>query len=450
MKALVNALVNALVVGLVLAAPLAPSALEAQGDARPISLDEAVRLARRNAPASVQSRNTIRQSAGTVRQRYAAFLPTLTFSSGVSNSEGFNLAQVPDTSNPGSFVAVPRRYSQDWNGNHGFNFNLQLFQGGLRYFQFQQARAQLDASEAANVTQDFAVALQVKQQYFTVLAAREQHSAATQQLESAEQQVRAATVRMQAGAATRSDSLRTSIQVGNAHLAILQAQNALAGADAALSRLIGSESLVTAADSTAVVASIALSDAELLALADGSPAVRQAAANDAAAKQGSRSSWSQYLPTFSVSLGKSFSGRPGEFQLWGDGDLNSTRTSYSVSWSLFNGLNREQQALTSRIAADNAQAQLRDARLNVRQQMIQQVGAFRTAEARVQIQLTSVASAEEDLRVQQERYNLGAGTLLDLLTSQTTLTTARQALIQARLDARTAKAQIEALIGRDL
>ena len=106
--------------------------------------------------------------------------------------------------------------------------------------------------------------------------------------------------------------------------------------------------------------------------------------------------------------------------------------------------------MRARIAEDNAQANLRDAKLNARQQMVQQLGAFRTAEARVQIQLASVAAGEEDLRVQQERYNLGASTLLDLLTSQTTLDQARQALIQARLDSRTAKAQIEALIGRDL
>jgi outer membrane protein len=82
--------------------------------------------------------------------------------------------------------------------------------------------------------------------------------------------------------------------------------------------------------------------------------------------------------------------------------------------------------------------------------MIQQIGAFRTAEARVQIQLASVAAGEEDLRVQQERYNLGASTLLDVLNSQSTLDQARRDLIQARLDARTAKAQLEALVGRDL
>lgn len=428
---------------------LVPAAVVAQ-EPRPIALDEAVRLARRNAPASVQSQNAIRQAAGTVRQRYAAFLPTLSMSAGASTAEGFSLAQVRDPADTNRFISVPRGFDTPWNGNHGLNANLQLFGGGNRIFQLQQARAQLDAAEAADVTQDFAIALQVKQQYYAVLAARETRLAAQRQLESAEQQLRASTARVQAGAATRSDSLRTSIQVGNARLAILNADNSLANANAALSRLIGSESLVTADPSSEGSDAVSMADDELMSLAERSPAVVQARANEVAAKHGNRSTWSQYLPTVSVSMGRSYSGRPDEFQLWGDPDLNRTNTNYSISWNLFNGLNREQQGLQARIAVENAEAQLRDARLNARQQMIQQVGAFRTAEVRVQIQLASVAAGEEDLRVQQERYALGASTLLDVLNSQTTLDQARRDLIQARLDARTAKAQIEALIGRDL
>jgi outer membrane protein len=75
---------------------------------------------------------------------------------------------------------------------------------------------------------------------------------------------------------------------------------------------------------------------------------------------------------------------------------------------------------------------------------------MRIALEQVDIQTQSVAAAAEDLRVQQRRYELGATTLLDLLTSQTQLDTARNALIRARYDYRVAKAQLEALIGRDL
>jgi outer membrane protein len=61
-----------------------------------------------------------------------------------------------------------------------------------------------------------------------------------------------------------------------------------------------------------------------------------------------------------------------------------------------------------------------------------------------------VIASEEDLRVQQQRYELGASTLLDVLTSQTQINQARVALVQARLNARVARAQLESIIGRDL
>lgn len=427
----------------ILAAPsaLAQEAL-AQEAPRPIALDEAVRLARRNAPATVQARNSIRTSAAAVRSRYGAFFPSLTFGAGVSRQDGSRF--VPD------FNQVVST-DQPWRGSHRFTSNLEIFDGGRRYFDLQRARADVDAAEAAEVSQSFNVALQVKQQYYAVLAAREQRAAADKQLEQAEQQLRASTARVAAGAATRSDSLRSSIQVGNARLAILNAENGLAAADAALSRLVGSEVLVTAvAADTAETPSISMSDEELIALAERGPAVRQAQAAHAAARQGSRVAKTPYLPTLSAGLGWSFAAADSGFRFTGDQRNKNISTSLSISLPLFNGLNREQQVVAASVAEDNAAAQLRDARLNQRQQLTQFLGTLRTAEARVEIQLSSVAAGEEDLRVQQERYNLGASTLLDLLTSQTTLDQARTALIQARLDARTAKAQIEALVGRDL
>jgi len=65
-------------------------------------------------------------------------------------------------------------------------------------------------------------------------------------------------------------------------------------------------------------------------------------------------------------------------------------------------------------------------------------------------QLATVAAAEEDLRVQEQRYSVGGSTILDVLASQSQLTQARQNLIRARYDQRVAKAELEALVGRDL
>ena len=122
----------------------------------------------------------------------------------------------------------------------------------------------------------------------------------------------------------------------------------------------------------------------------------------------------------------------------------------SLNFPLFNNFSREDQVVRARVSMENADAQLRDARLAAQQSLVQQLGALRTAEERIRIQQASVLAAQEDLRVQQQRYNLGASTLLDLLTSQSQLNQARAALIQARQDYRIARAQIEAIIGRDL
>jgi outer membrane protein len=122
----------------------------------------------------------------------------------------------------------------------------------------------------------------------------------------------------------------------------------------------------------------------------------------------------------------------------------------SLSLPIFEGLQRVQQVTQAQVAVENAQAALRDARLAALQGLTQSLGSFHAAEERVATQLATVGAAEEDLREQQEKYQIGAATLLDVLTSQTTLDQARHDLIQARYDQRVAKAQLEALTARSL
>ena len=69
---------------------------------------------------------------------------------------------------------------------------------------------------------------------------------------------------------------------------------------------------------------------------------------------------------------------------------------------------------------------------------------------RDRITTSSVAAANEDLRVSQERYRLGLATIVELLQSQEALNQADVDAVNARFDYLRAKAQIEALIGRPL
>jgi outer membrane protein len=156
------------------------------------------------------------------------------------------------------------------------------------------------------------------------------------------------------------------------------------------------------------------------------------------------------MPTVSLRFNRGGNGTDSRFG-WGDNRYAYSQTmSFNMQFPFFNQGTREELVVRSRVAEDIAQAQLRDARFLAQQQLVQYLSAFRSAEQRVQIQLASVEAADEDLRVQQRRYSLGASTFLDVLSSQLTLNQARAALIQARFDARVAKAQIETLTGKDM
>jgi outer membrane protein TolC len=121
-----------------------------------------------------------------------------------------------------------------------------------------------------------------------------------------------------------------------------------------------------------------------------------------------------------------------------------------VTLPIFDQFQREQALTQAHVARDNAEASLRDARLQALEGLVQSLGSFRTAAERVTTQMTTVDAAAEDLREQQDKYSIGVATLLDVLASQATLDQARQNLVQARYDQRVAKAQLEALVGRSL
>lgn len=420
----------------------------AADSAIPITLDEAIRRARSNAPAAVQARGAERSNRAAVRSAYGALLPDI--SVGLGGGRQFvDPNSLTRINAQGENVTVGK---PGWTYSNGLSLDMTLFNGGQSFYDIKIAKANVAASEASGVAQDFQVALDVSQQFYNALAARESEDAARTQLELARQQMRYASIRVASGVATKSDSLRSLIQVGNAQLALLTAQTNLRAADAALTRIIGSDVTVTAApadSSLPSLDSLALDTASLSRLAENGPAVRQAESSLEAARTSRRASRAPYLPTVTAGYSRSGSGI-GRFGLGNDPYSYGGRLSFSLSYPLFNGFSRETNVVRADVAEDNAAAALRDARLAARQLLVQNVDLLRTAQQRVSVQLISVAAAQEDLRVQQLRYTAGASTLLDVLTSQNQLSQAETALIQARFDSRVARARLEALIGQRL
>ena len=442
------------VVLLFLAAPLAgaqvlkpglqPGLTRAPDSARKISLDDAIAMAQQNSPQAIQAEGTERTSRAARVSAIGAILPSATLSAGHVVQLGGGATRLNSNGEQVTVAQAPTN-------NTGLSLNMTIFDGGQRLYDLRTAKSEIAAAEANSIAVKYNVALSVKQQYYAVLAAIESEDAAQLQMAQAAEQFKTSVAKVRAGVATRSDSLRGVVQVGNAQLALITAETNREAADAALTRIVGSPVPVTADPSSIHENMSALPDsAQLAALAKVGPAVQQAQANLDASKTAVKASKATYLPSLSASYSRSGSGTDPRFGFGNDPFTYSGRLAFSLSYPIFNNFQREEQVVRAKVSEINAQASLRDTQLGQVQLLTQNIGALRGASQRVAVQAASVAAAEEDVRVQQQRYNIGASTLLDLITSQAALATAEQALIQARFDYRIARAQLEALIGRDL
>ena len=433
-----KALVLALALG---AAPLAAQ-VAADTGAKPVSLDQAIRMAQAAAPANVASRGALETGSAALTSAYLAFVPTLS----LNVSSAANNPVTPClNSQTGQLVAGK------WNFTEGFSMGVTIFNGGQRLYTVAAARALLGASEAADVAQRYQTAYNVKVQYYAVLASREQQIAAHAALDAAVQQMKVSVANVKARTVTKSDSLKSLVAVGNAKLQVLAADLAIQAANATLTRLVAAPTTVTASLADTTAAPMADIDSVAVArLALVSPSVRQAQASFDAASASAQAARGVWFPNITASYSRNITASDSQFLLSAGGGSASGALRFSLSYPIFNQWQRESSILSADVAKRNAEAQSRDAKYAAQESLVQDVGALRTALEQANIQTTSVAAAEEDLRVQQEQYRLGVSTILDVLTSQSSLNAARLLLIQARFNYRVAKAQLEALVGSDL
>ncbi len=403
-----------------------------------VTLAEAVRRALAVQPAMVQARGDARNAGASGRSAWGAFLPTVSTSASAtrSNQERFD---------PNSTARLPPVYSY----SGGLSASLELFDGFRRFANLRATSANQGAADAGLVNERYQTTLATQQAFFISLADEELVRVAEAQVKRAEQQLKITVDKLRAGSATRSDTLRSTVDLGNARLELLQAQANLATAQANLGRQIGVDQAVRAVPDTefpALPDTVALR-ASALATA---PQVEQAEAQARATHAQLWTARAQYWPSLTVSYSNSRTGTGSPSLPMFSNYPETFSWRFGLSWTLFNGFQREQSQVSASVASDVAQARAADTRRQVNAQLTQQLAALFTAYEQIGIARTNVDAATEDLRVVSERYRVGAATILDLLTSQASLTEAEVNLVRARYDYLIARAQLEALVGHSL
>lgn len=403
-----------------------------------MTLDEAIERALVHSPGLVQSEQAVTNAELSHRSAWGAFLPTLSTSAGGSLRSTARFDPNTDRIVEGSSDSY----------NAGLSASFTVFQGGRRFAELDQARADLAAAEARRTDQRFQVTLQTKNLFFAALRQADLLEVARQRVAQAEQTLDLVRTQTRLGTGTVSDTLRARLDLANARQTVLQSEVALRAAQIALGRQVGRDVPVAPERPEGLEpAPLGLTDEEIYVLAaEESPAVQAAREARDAAAASVRAAKTQWLPSLSFSSGYNWANQDASLQ----GGTTSWNMSVRASYPIFNGFQRES-------AIERAQFSLRlnelledDARLAARQQADAALMDLRMAEEAIRLAEEADLVAREDLRVVRERYRLNVATILELVTSQVAAAQAAANVVTARYDYILARAQLEAVLGREL
>ncbi len=412
---------------------MAEAQVQASDDVRRITVDEAVEIALRRNPQLLQAYSAVEMAEHNRLNAVGQLLPSVNMSFGYSNSSTGRLDAL-------SQGIVATSYSTQINAGYT------LFNGWSRFTNLKGARLGIVEQNARYREAEFQVIQQVKQAYAANVAALELVAVEERRVQRQADQLEFVRQQLELGRATRSDSLRSQVDLNNAQLALLNARNDARTRIFELTEVIGSEILVgPTTEAELAMAAIPFTRDELFAMADATaPSLQAASAAVEAAEAAVSSARSSYLP--SVTIGAGYG--------WANQEFPPSNRSWSLSlrgnYPLFNGFQRETQVFRARATADQALQNERAARLNLSSLLDARYATAQSALAGVDLAEQNVELSEESLRVVQERYELGLATILELQDAQITLTQAEVDLVSGRFQYEVALAGIEALLGRRL
>jgi outer membrane protein TolC len=445
----------------------------AGGKGEVLTLDDCIELALKNRASIIAARGDETLAKWNQRTALGAFLPRVSASYSFSKSKQtdvksdqliptdieFSVDTLIINGNEYEVIrAVPTGYEkrevalqdQDRTSRSlGVNADITLFDLS-NWFNYasasaERAKAHLDV---INSEQDLIYA--VKASYYAYLATVENVQVQEEAVRRSEEQLKLIQSKYELGSAAKSDVLKQKVQYGNDKLSLLSAQNAVITAKADLAYTIGidpNSDVEFSTDYTLREFRGTLDDAISFGL-EHEPGLLAAYKSVDAARHTVRSRMAQYLPrvTGFASLGL-FDGTRGDTVIYNFSSKSRT-IGFQISYNIFDGFLREKNVSQAKIYHNNAMAQLADLKNLVSRDIKTAYLEIEKLKEQKKVASDNVEAAEEDLRITQEKYNLGAATILDLLDAQVSLKQAQVALIKADFDLNLAIAKLENAMGK--
>lgn len=410
-----------------------------------VSLEEAVQIGLDNAPKITAAAGDYAAARQRVYEALSPLLPqlsgqwngfqnqTVTSTSGVSTS-GISFTD----SSPSQQRTVT---SRSVTTTATVTASQLLFDFGKNWAATDAAKSSAESFRQAVELQRQTIAVNVKTSYFTLLLAKRLVGVNVAALDRAELNLRSAKGFFEVGTQPRFFVTRAEVDVANARVTLIQAQNALALARVSLNTAMGIavNSPTEAKDILAYEPYSVERDGLVAEALRHRPEYLQIKAQADSAEATVRQKFRNFFPNI-IASGTYGAARADMNEIYNYG--------VQLTWSIFDGGNMIAQYKEAKANLDAVQARVRDTELTIWQDVQQAYLNMIAAEQQIGAAQKAVESAQENFRLSQGRFDAGVGTIIELTDAQLALTQAQSNEAQALANYRIAIAQLERAVGR--
>ena len=412
---------------------------------RVITFDQALRIALDQNTEVQQSGNDVQLSARQVFQRRMNFFPSFSMSTNGSRGSGFAQDQAGNT--------IPFT-SQNLSGSVSGQINL--FDGFSNIASLRQSQHVLQASELSYDQTRQTVAFNMANNFLLYVNGEQLVVIQKENLEAQRQLLAQIEEFVNVGSRPISDLYQQQAATAQAELDVLTTER---DAELSKARLIQVLQL-DPRDEYEFVAPryedvpVTPQDYNLQELFDIAFASRDdLAAQEArvrAAQQGIRMAKSTYWPR--VDFGGSYRSNysPDIDESFRD-QLDANRGNslgFSISYPIFDGFSRAAQVQQAEVQYRNAMLEMENLKQNAALQVRQGYLEYEAARKSLEVSETQVLAAERALEASQNRYNVGAGTLVELTQSQAQYVAAVSNRVQAQYNFLFQSKLVDFFVGR--
>jgi outer membrane protein TolC len=426
-----------------------------------LDVDEAVRLALRQNYAYRQAETGVASAEGSRMSALADLLPSATGSLYYSKSDQTSAYQVTEIN--GIQVASEDLPEDSQSNGTIAGFGLSESLSLPLWYRYRGTGASVAAARHGQAASAQELAFQVRQQYYMVLRAQDLLNVQTESLQLARDEERRVQSMFDLGSVAKVDVLKARVQVSEAELALIRQENQVAIERSRLATLMG-----FSADTPLTLAgnlSAAPAPVDSLGVADEAlvrPDIQQAIAQRGSANSYAKAAMLSRVPGLFARFNYSnsdVSTSRSQFELVNDSlepyDIKAENQAHgwnvqvgaSVTLDAFFNIGDDKQA---RAAARQAEYRIQDLKLAVQQEVEEAILNYRASMAAIETAQRGVEASQEDLRLSEQRYEQGLGTVLELLQSQVSLTTARNNLVNAQTGLKISEAALDKARGAAL